>query len=59
MSWVESIKLDGEHPRPRFAHAADLLKSHMYIFGGVTDIPTYFLFHLETPKLTTSGKSTL
>jgi hypothetical protein len=58
MSWVESIKLEGDHPLPRFAHAADLLNSDMYIFGGITDIPRFVFHYLAIPKPMICGKLT-
>lgn len=38
MEWIESIKLEGFYPAPRFAHTADLINSDMYVFGGIGDL---------------------
>ena len=37
MQWVDFIKIEGEHPKGRFAHTASLIESNMFIFGGISD----------------------
>jgi hypothetical protein len=38
MRWVDQIEIRGDPPKGRFAHAAALLGSDMYIFGGIYNI---------------------
>ena len=39
MKWISpsAIHVIGELPRGRFSHAASLVHSEMYVFGGVYD----------------------
>jgi hypothetical protein len=38
MKWIseDSIKIEGDLPHPRYSHAATLISSNMYVFGGKT-----------------------
>lgn len=35
MKWIDQIEVIGSKPQGRFAHAASLVGSDMYIFGGI------------------------
>ena len=36
MHWVESINIKGPAPRGRYGHAASLIGSNMFVYGGCT-----------------------
>jgi N-acetylneuraminic acid mutarotase len=46
MKWIDQIEVEGDQPTGRFAHAAALVGSEMFVFGGTYNTAKYVLVDL-------------